>query len=152
MASERVLCPVLVGRGPELALLGERARKAAEGAGGAVLITGDAGIGTGRLRLFAAVLSLFRQLGGRSPLLLVIEDLQWADPSSRELFDYLARLVRPLRLLLVGTCRPEDLGRNHPLRQLIRGWEKSRQVELLQLEPLDAGETRAMVRATVGAE
>ena len=40
---------MLVGRGPELALLGERARKAAEGEGGAVLITGDAGIGKTRL-------------------------------------------------------------------------------------------------------
>src|SRR5438270_6098152 len=49
MASESVLCPVLVGRGPELALLEERARKAAEGEGRAVLIAGDAGIGKTRL-------------------------------------------------------------------------------------------------------
>jgi len=246
---------VLVGRGPELALLEERARKAAEGEGRAVLIAGDAGIGktrlvteliahwrggvvapaqalpsttgrgvlppaaqggqvltgvcaegelslpflpfveaignhlavpdpgrgqlgsyrhelarllpsldaeappvdpsdpaTGRLRLFDAILALFRQLGRRSPVLLVIEDLQWADPSTRELFDYLSRLIRPLRLLLVATCRPEDLGRNHPLRQLIRGWERSHQVEVVRLEPLDAVETRAMIRATVGAD
>ena len=224
---------MLVGRASELALLEERARKAAEGEGRAVLITGEAGIGktrlvtelagqvlarggqvltgvcaegelslpflpfveaignhlaipdpgraplgsyrhelarllpsldaeappvdpsdpaTGRLRLFDAILALFRHLGRRSPVLLVVEDLQWADPSTRELFDYLSRLIRPLRLLLIATCRPEDLGRNHPLRQLIRGWEKSHQVEMLRLEPLDAAETRAMVRATVGAE
>jgi tetratricopeptide (TPR) repeat protein len=106
----------------------------------------------GRLRLFDAVLALFRQLARRSPVVLVIEDLQWADPSTRELFDYLARMERPIRLLLAGTCRTEDLTRGHPLRPLIRRWEKMGLVETIALQPLDAAETRAMVRATVGGE
>jgi tetratricopeptide (TPR) repeat protein len=106
----------------------------------------------GRLRLFDAVLALFRHLARRSPVVLVIEDLQWADPSTRELFDYLARMERPIRLLLVGTCRTEDLTRGHPLRPLMRRWEKMSLVETIALHPLDAAETRAMVRATVGGE
>jgi tetratricopeptide (TPR) repeat protein len=231
--SQSVLCPVLIGRAGELALLQERLRRAAEGAGRAVLVTGDAGIGKsrlvaelatraaaggaqvlsgacaegeltasflpfveaignhlavpdpargelgafrhelarllpsiaaeapridpsdpaeGRLRLFDAVLALFRHLARRSPVVLVIEDLQWADPSTRELFDYLARMERPIRLLLVGTCRTEDLTRGHPLRPLIRRWEKTGLVTTIDLEPLDAAETKAMVRATVGVE
>lgn len=106
----------------------------------------------GRLRLFDAVLALFRQLARRSPVILVIEDLQWADRSTRELFDYLARMERRLRLLLLGTCRTEDLTRGHPLRPLLRQWEKTGTVETIALGPLDPGETRAMVRATPGGE
>ena len=47
--SQSVLCPVLIGRASELALLEERLRQAAEGTGRAVLVTGDAGIGKSRL-------------------------------------------------------------------------------------------------------
>ena len=106
----------------------------------------------GRLRLFDAVLALFRHLARRSPVVLLIEDLQWADPSTRELFDYLARRERPLRLLLVATCRRQELDRRHPLRPLLRQWEKAGLVESIDLLPLDAAETRAMVRATAGGE
>jgi len=106
----------------------------------------------GRLRLFDAILALFRHLARRSPVVLVIEHLQWADPSTRELFDYLARMERPIRLLLVGTCRTEDLVRGHPLRPLLRRWEKTGLVETIALPPLDAAETRAMLRATLGGE
>ena len=106
----------------------------------------------GRLRLFDAVLALFRHLARRSPVVLVIEDLQWADPSTRELFDYLARMERPISLLLLGTCRTEDLTRGHPLRPLIRRWEKMGLVATIALQPLDAAQARAMVRATVGGE
>ncbi len=106
----------------------------------------------GRLRLFDAVLALFRHLARRSPVVLVIEDLQWADPSTRELFDYLARMERPIRLLLVGTCRTEDLNRSHPLRPLLRRWARMGLVETIDLQPLDAAETRSMVRATPGGD
>lgn len=106
----------------------------------------------GRLRLFDAAAALIRHLGRRSVVVLVVEDLQWADPSTRELFDYLVRVARPLRLLLIGTCRLEDLPRRHPLRVLIRGWVKTQLVERIDLNPLGPSETRAMLRETVGPD
>jgi len=56
------------------------------------------------------------------PVILVLEDLHWADRSSVDLLSYLARRIGEMRLLLIGTYRPSDLQvSRHPLRQALRG-------------------------------
>jgi DNA-binding CsgD family transcriptional regulator len=63
-----------------------------------------------RHRLFVRVLEQLADMAARSPLLLVLEDLHWADESSRELLAFLAVRLRAERVLLVGTLREEELG------------------------------------------
>ena len=62
-----------------------------------------------RHRLFVRVLELLAALAAKSPLVLVLEDLHWADESSRELLAFLAVRLRDKPVLMVGTLREEEL-------------------------------------------
>ena len=60
-------------------------------------------------KLFDSVTHLIRNISTSQPILIILDDLQWADPSSLGLFHYLARNVRSARALLVGTYQLEEL-------------------------------------------
>src|SRR5580693_2227263 len=62
-----------------------------------------------RHRLFVRVFGLLAGLAARSPLVLVLEDLPWAEESSRELLTFLAVRLREEPVMIVGTLREEDL-------------------------------------------
>ena len=61
---------------------------------------------------FSAVAELIRRTTSKERLLAVIEDLQWADTASITLLTFVAAATRDVSCLLVGTCRPDELGRN----------------------------------------
>ena len=67
-------------------------------------------------RIFEGLLVLLRSLGERIPVLLVVEDLHWADSSTRDVLSFLARNARTERLAVIGTYRTDELNRRHPLR------------------------------------
>jgi hypothetical protein len=94
---------------PELALNGEAAT------GAAVAVASRAGQG----RLFERLLGVVQRLATNAPLLWVLEDLHWADRSTRDLLAYLATYLRSGRVLLVGSFRSDELNRRYPLRQLL---------------------------------
>ena len=58
----------------------------------------------------------YSELAEASPVLLVLEDLHWADRSTRDLLTFLSRVLQHERVCLVGTYRSDDLPRRHPLR------------------------------------
>jgi class 3 adenylate cyclase len=89
-----------------------------------------------RLRLFEAILALLGLASKDGGLLLIVEDLHWADASTRELLDYLTRRLRNRRLLVLATYRRDEMHRKHPLLPTIQGWQRSRLAQLLELEPL----------------
>jgi predicted ATPase/DNA-binding CsgD family transcriptional regulator len=64
---------------------------------------------TQRHRLFVRVLGVLAELAGRAPLLLVLEDVHWADESSRELLAFLAVRLRNEPVLTIATLREEEL-------------------------------------------
>ena len=68
-----------------------------------------------RFRLFDAVSAFLRALAAAQPLVLVVDDLHWADKPSLLLLQFLAREMGVMRLLLVGTYRDVELRRQHPL-------------------------------------
>jgi ATP/maltotriose-dependent transcriptional regulator MalT len=70
-------------------------------------------------RVFEALLALLQSLAEEEPVLLVIEDLHWADRSTRLFMSFLSRSMCSERLLLVGTYRSDELHRRHPLRPLL---------------------------------
>src|SRR5207302_8576262 len=70
---------------------------------------------SGKLRLFEAVVALLGAAARDRGLLLVVEDIHWADPATRELLDYLTRRLRAERVLLLATARSGELHRKHPL-------------------------------------
>ncbi len=104
----------------------------------------------GRLQLFEAVAALLAEVAAGRPLLVVLEDLHWADRSSRDLLRYLlARLLARLvdePITVVVSYRADDLHRRHPLRPLLAELVRLPGVERLTLEPLPDADVGALVR------
>ena len=76
-----------------------------------------------RFRLFDSIASFLKTASQRQPLVLVLDDLHWADQPSLMLLQFVARELTGARLLLVGTYRDVDLSRQHPLAETPGGTE-----------------------------
>ncbi|OZM80477.1 LuxR family transcriptional regulator [Pseudonocardia sp. MH-G8] len=100
----------------------------------------------GQLQVFDAVLSVLHELGAAAPVLLVLEDLHWADRSSRDLLVFLLSRLRGQRLVVLATYRSDDLHRRHPLRPVLSELVRLPAVERIQLDPLDRHEALELVR------
>ena len=227
---ERALCPVLVGREPELNALEDALLAASRGDGQIVLLAGEAGLGKSRLatelqrralkigmtvlwggcseadlslpylpfleaignylatsdlvrvreqlgpvrrelaplfpqlepesagreqgdatqaklRLFEAMLALLRVPADKNGVLVILEDIHWADASTRELLDYMARRLAGMRLMILGTYRSDELHRKHPLAPMIQGWRRTRAAQVVELRPLQPDGVGEMIRA-----
>jgi len=99
------------------------------------------------LRLFEAIVELLQRLAVRQPLVVLLEDLQWADDSSLRLFAFVARRISDARVLLLATARAEDLAATPPLREILDEIERDQPAARLELGPLGESETRALVHA-----
>jgi len=89
-------------------------------------------------QLFGAVLGMLAELAGDSPVLLILEDLHWADRSTRDLLTFLSRVLHSERLAMVATYRSDDMHRRHPLRPLVAELLRLPSVDLVELGPLAA--------------
>jgi DNA-binding CsgD family transcriptional regulator len=89
-------------------------------------------------QLFGAVLGLLAELAAASPVLLILEDLHWADQSTRDLLTFLSRMLHSDRLAVVATYRSDDMHRRHPLRPLVAELLRLPSVGSIELGPLDA--------------
>ena len=72
-------------------------------------------------RLFEAVSQLITNISKEAPLLIVLDDLQWTDPSSLLLLHYLARGMQKTPLMLLGAYRSTDVDAKHPLTPVLDG-------------------------------
>jgi class 3 adenylate cyclase len=108
--------------------------------------------GQAKLRLFEAVVSLLALPAREQTLLLVIEDVHWADASTRELLDYLARRLTDLPSLILVTYRQDELNRRHPLMPVLQGWRRSGVADIVELEPLTADGVGEMLAAILGQD
>jgi DNA-binding SARP family transcriptional activator len=96
--------------------------------------------------LFRAVAELL--LGsGQTPCILLIEDLQWADEASLQLFLFLGRYVRQAHrpALLLGTFRSEEADDNPALRTFLLDAQRNEKVSRLALPPLESEEIAALI-------
>jgi len=103
-----------------------------------------------RGRLFGLLLTLLEQLAGRQPLVLVIEDMHWADRSTGDLLAFLVRNLRHGAVLLVVTFRSDELGRARPLRRLPADLGRMAGVTSLELARLSRGEVASQLEAILG--
>ncbi|MCO1655010.1 helix-turn-helix transcriptional regulator [Pseudonocardia humida] len=100
----------------------------------------------GQLQVFDAVLSALADLTSTDPALVVVEDLHWADRSSRDLLVFLLSRLTGQRLVVLATYRSDDLHRRHPLRGVLSELVRLPAVERLDLSPLDQTEALRLVR------
>ncbi|MEU3742394.1 AAA family ATPase [Streptomyces sp. NPDC032198] len=103
-----------------------------------------------RARLFELTVRLLERLAAHRTLVLVLEDLHWADRSTRELLSYLLRALTDSRLLIVTTYRSDDLHRRHPLRPALAEYERLRTVTRIELPAFDRSEVRLQLAAIHG--
>ncbi len=89
-----------------------------------------------RLHLWEGTLGLLSALSKLHPLLLVLDDLHWADDSSIELLTYLAHHIQDQRILIVGTCRDGELSAQHKLHTLIADLRREQAITALSIHPL----------------
>ena len=101
--------------------------------------------------MFEALLALIERLGREQPVVLVLEDLHWADPSTRDFLTFLVRSARTEPLCLVVTYRSDELHRRHPLRPLLAELERTPGVDRLELERFSREEMLAQISAILGA-
>jgi DNA-binding CsgD family transcriptional regulator/tetratricopeptide (TPR) repeat protein len=102
--------------------------------------------------LFELVAALFGRLSEQQPLILVLEDLHWADRSTRDLIGFLVRSARLPHVLLLATYRTDELHRGHPLRPFLAELDRVRGVQRVELDRLDRDGTAEMLSHLLGAE
>ena len=98
-------------------------------------------------RLYEAILGVLSRLGDRQPVLLLVEDLHWADRSTRDVLSFIARTARTERLLVVGTYRTDEIHRRHPIRPWLAEMERTARVERMTIERLDGANLAELVEA-----
>ncbi|MEU8238604.1 AAA family ATPase [Actinoplanes missouriensis] len=91
-----------------------------------------------------------RAIAGDQQLLLVLDDLQWADRSTRQLLLYLLAGLGDVRISVLAAIRAEALHGTHPLRRVLAELRRLRSVRVVDLSPLDQDQTRELVTAIAG--
>jgi DNA-binding SARP family transcriptional activator/tetratricopeptide (TPR) repeat protein len=101
-----------------------------------------------RRRFFEALARAVLAAG--SPMLLVIDDLQWSDRDTLEWLRFLMHFSPNSRLLVVGLLRPEEAAGRQPLRELLSSLRQARQLTELEVRPLDRAVTAALAERMAG--
>jgi DNA-binding SARP family transcriptional activator len=101
-----------------------------------------------RFRLFEAAGSLLANASRSWPVLLVLEDLHWADKPTALLLTHIVRSIQAERVLIIGTYRETELG--EPLASLLADLHRERAVERLRLGALNRGEVATMISGWLG--
>lgn len=99
---------------------------------------------------FEMIFGVLSRLSADEPLLLVLEDIHWADQTSLELIHRLAHRLSSLKMLLIATYRSDELHATHPLRRLLGTLARDRVSDGLTLQPLDPAETEKMLECLLG--
>lgn len=103
-----------------------------------------------RYRLFEAVVDLLTTASASSPVVLVLDDLHWAAKPTLLMLRHLLRGSSESALLVVGTYRDTELGRTHPLAEVLADLRREPAVRRLSLTGLDERETAAFLEAAAG--
>lgn len=103
--------------------------------------------------LFYQYTELFSAAAGDAPLILVIDDLHWADRASVKLLEHLANKIKDQRALIIGTYRPGDVAAtSHPLLQARANLLEADELIELLVQPFQADELAALATEQLGEE
>jgi eukaryotic-like serine/threonine-protein kinase len=105
-----------------------------------------------RFRLFDSVTTFLRNASGSRPLVIVLDDLHWADEPSLLLLKFVARNLSDTGLLVVGTYRDVELGRHHPLAKTLAELNEIEQTRRVTLRGLDFSAIERFIEMTAGIE
>jgi DNA-binding CsgD family transcriptional regulator len=103
-----------------------------------------------RFRLFDAVTTFYRTVAARRPLVLVLDDLHWADTPSLLLLQFLTQSIRDARVLVLGGYRNVEVGRQHPLARTLGELARRPDTHRLLLHGLGAADIGDYVSLATG--
>lgn len=103
-------------------------------------------------RLFELTVRLLERLAADRTIVLVLEDLHWADASTRHLLAYLLRTLRRGRIVVVATYRSDDIHRRHPMRPLLAELDRLRTIRRIELARFTRAEVRRQLTGILAAE
>ncbi len=107
---------------------------------------------TERYLLYAAVAGLLEGAGEEEPVLLILDDLQWADQPTLSLLHYVVAQGSLTDVMVVGSYRDAGLAQDHPLAALLADLHREQGVERLKLAGLQADEVVELMEAAAGRE
>jgi DNA-binding CsgD family transcriptional regulator/tetratricopeptide (TPR) repeat protein len=100
---------------------------------------------TAQSSMFGALRALLDRLTDDGPLVLVMEDLHWADRSTLDLITWLSRAVTTVPVVLVLTYRSDEMRRSHPLRPVLAELGRLPHVDRIELDPLSETDVLALL-------
>ncbi|MFJ3512191.1 helix-turn-helix transcriptional regulator [Streptomyces luteogriseus] len=106
----------------------------------------------GMARLFELTARLLERVAAEHTVVLALEDLHWADASTRHLLSYLFRTLRTGRLVVLATYRSDDIHRRHPLRPLLAELDRLRTIRRLELARFTRDEVGRQVAGILAHE
>ncbi len=104
-----------------------------------------------RLRLYEAVGSFLAAIASARPLLLLLDDLHWADPASLDLLAYVVRHQPAARLLVLGAYRPGEAESNPAFGRAVGELSRQRALQTVTVGPLAEDEVATLASAALGA-
>jgi DNA-binding CsgD family transcriptional regulator/tetratricopeptide (TPR) repeat protein len=108
--------------------------------------------GLAKTRLYESVLLALGRVAAQSPLVVVVEDLHWADSGTADLLSFLIRNLTDERVLIVGTYRSDELGRDHHLHAWLHELARVSRVQMVSLPELDRAQTAEMIAGILGED
>ncbi len=134
--------------GPEIARLVPELRERVPGIGEP--LSGDPE--SDRYRLFDGVCTFLENIAGGRPLVLLLDDLHWADKPTLLMLRHIVRSAEAAALMVVGTYRETDLDRQHPLTEVLADLRREPGHERILLRGLDVAETEALLQTVAPHE
>jgi tetratricopeptide (TPR) repeat protein len=107
---------------------------------------------TERYLLYAAVAGLLGGAGVAEPLLLILDDLHWADQPTLSLLRHIVTSDDSMRMMVIGTYRDSDLSRNHPLSALLADLHRDQGGDRMRLSGLESKDVLVLMEALAGQE
>lgn len=108
-------------------------------------------ISDGRGRLFEVVTVLLERASAEHPLVFVVEDLHWADASTRDLLRFAIRALDGARVLIIASYRTDEIHRKHPLRPFLAELDRVRAVHRLDVPRLSQAEVGEQLTGILGS-
>src|SRR5262245_9632231 len=105
-----------------------------------------------KLRMFEAVVTLLERWARKRGLLIVVDDIHWADSSTRHLLDYVARRLVRGRVMVLASYRSDELTRLHPLTRMVQVWQRGGLAEVVAVDAMSAPQVAEMIAAILDAE
>jgi len=103
-------------------------------------------------QMFERVAETLRERSRETPLLMILDDIQWADASTLQLLHYISRNTHGERVLICCTIRPEEVRPGHLVREALDGMQRERLIEEIDLEPLNRDETGDLLSFHLGID